>query len=92
MEPELPVWTCNCGRTSSLPQSLTFHGRTCPKTKKRVSEALEIVKGLFREKRQRRAQEKAIAQAGPSTEVDDLLLYKAPTLVPPKVRSSTLMS
>jgi hypothetical protein len=45
--------TCMCGRTFSQPGALHYHTRSCPKTKKRVSEALAKAKDAWTRKRRR---------------------------------------
>jgi len=60
-----PAWsqTCPCGRTFSLPQAYTYHKRTCEKTKKRLSGALERAKIVWRAKKRQRLDELAASEA-----------------------------
>lgn len=46
--------SCVCGRSFSLPSALTYHRRTCQKTKKRFSEALAKAKEVWAAKKRRR--------------------------------------
>jgi len=45
----LPAWcqACICGRTFSVPQAYTFHKRSCQKTKKWLSSALDKAKEVW---------------------------------------------
>jgi hypothetical protein len=56
-----PAWsqTCPCGRTFSLPQAYTYHKRSCKKTKKRLSGALEKAKIVWRAKKRQKLDELA---------------------------------
>lgn len=56
-----PAWsqTCPCGRTFSLPQAYTCHKRSCEKTKKRLSGALEKAKNVWRAKKRQKLDELA---------------------------------
>ena len=51
-----PAWcqVCVCGRTFSLPQAYTFHQRSCSKTKKRLSSALDKAQEVWRSKRRQK--------------------------------------
>jgi hypothetical protein len=46
--------TCLCGRSFSVPSALTKHSRTCGKTKKRLSSALEKAKETWTLRKRRR--------------------------------------
>jgi hypothetical protein len=50
-----PAWrqVCVCGRTFSVPQAYTFHQRSCQKTKKRLSSALDKAKEVWQSKKRR---------------------------------------
>jgi len=60
-----PAWsqTCPCGRTFSLPQAYTCHKRSCEKTKKRLSGALEKAKKVWRAKKRQKLDELAANEA-----------------------------
>jgi hypothetical protein len=45
---------CLCGRSFSVPSAFTNHSRTCGKTKKRLSSALEKAKEAWTLRKQRR--------------------------------------
>jgi|ERR1700722_2734703 len=51
-----PAWnqTCICGRTFSLQQAYTYHKRSCQKTKKRLSTALEKAKEAWMVRKRRK--------------------------------------
>jgi hypothetical protein len=53
-----PAWcqVCVCGRTFSVPQAYTFHKRSCQKTKKRLSSALEKAKEVWQAKKRRKTE------------------------------------
>ena len=68
-----PTWsqTCVCGRAFSVPQAYTFHQRSCQRTKKRLSGALEKVKDILQARKRRKVESVLLAQnlangAGPS--------------------------
>jgi hypothetical protein len=65
-----PAWcqVCICGRTFSVQQAYTYHKRSCEKTKKRLSGALEKAKEVWQANKRRRMEEKAakVALGGPS--------------------------
>jgi hypothetical protein len=54
-----PAWSqaCICGRVFSVPQAYTFHKRSCQKTKKRLSCALEKAKEVWQAKKRRKTEE-----------------------------------
>ena len=56
-----PVWsqTCLCGRTLLTPRAYTCHTRSCPKTKKRLSSALEKAKEIFQANKRRKMEDAA---------------------------------
>lgn len=62
-----PAWNqvCICGRTFSLPQAYTCHKRSCQKTKKRLSGALDKAKEVWQARKRRKSQATE-AIAGPS--------------------------
>ena len=66
-----PAWSqaCICGRTFSVPQAYTYHMRSCPKTKKQLSSALQQAKEVFQARKRRKmedaARRKAIETSGP---------------------------
>jgi hypothetical protein len=45
---------CVCGRTFSVLQAYTFHKRSCQKTKKRLSSALDKAKEVWKSKKHRK--------------------------------------
>src|SRR5262247_1229805 len=45
---------CLCGRSFSQPSAFNNHKRTCPKSRKRLSSALEKAKQLWSRKKRRR--------------------------------------
>ena len=47
-------YLCPCGRSFQQDSALTKHQRTCSKTKKRLSSALETAKEVWRDKKRRR--------------------------------------
>lgn len=51
-----PAWcqVCVCGRTFSVLQAYTFHKRSCQKTKKRLSGALDKAKAVWQSKKRRK--------------------------------------
>ena len=51
-----PAWcqVCVCGRTFSAPQAHTFHKRSCQKTKKRLSSALDKAKEVWQSQKRRK--------------------------------------
>lgn len=53
---QLPAWyyVCVCSRTFSVPQAYTFHKRSCQKTKKRLSNALDKAKEVWQSKKRRK--------------------------------------
>jgi hypothetical protein len=55
-----PAWSqaCACGRTFSVPQAYTCHKRSCQKTKKRLSCALEKAKEVWQAKKRRKTEER----------------------------------
>jgi hypothetical protein len=55
---------CVCGRTFSVPQAYTCHKRSCQKTKKRLSGALEKAKEAWQVEKRRKVEEKAQAAEG----------------------------
>ena len=52
----LAAWcqVCVCGRTFSVPQAYTFHKRSCQKTKKRLSSALDKAKEVWQSKKHKK--------------------------------------
>ena len=48
-----PAWcqVCVCNRTFSVPQAYTFHKRSCWKTKKQLSSALDKAKEVWQSKK-----------------------------------------
>jgi hypothetical protein len=65
-----PAWSqvCICGRTFSLPQAYTCHKRSCQKTKKRLSSALDKAKEVWQARKRRKSERKAATEviASPS--------------------------
>jgi hypothetical protein len=63
-----PAWfeTCACGRTFSVPQALTYHKRSCNRTKKRLAVALDKAKDVWQAKKRQKTQEKTAAQLEPT--------------------------
>lgn len=55
---------CVCGRTFSVPQAYSCHKRSCQKTKKRLSGALEKAKEAWQVKKRRKVEEKAQVAEG----------------------------
>jgi len=53
--PEL-AWSqaCICGRVFSVPQAYSYHRRSCPKTRKRLSDALAKANEVWRAKKRQR--------------------------------------
>jgi hypothetical protein len=58
---------CVCGRTFSVPQAYSCHKRSCQKTKKRLSGALEKAKEAWQVKKRRKVEGKAQLAEGPSS-------------------------
>jgi hypothetical protein len=61
---DLPsAWSeaCVCGRMFSVPQAYTFHKRSCQKTKKRLSSALEKAKEVWQAKKRQKTEAKTLA-------------------------------
>jgi len=60
-----PAWSqiCPCGRTFSVPQAYTYHKRSCEKTKKRLSGALEKAKEIWRAKKRQKVDKLAANEA-----------------------------
>jgi hypothetical protein len=54
-----PAWSqaCICGRVFSVPQAFSCHKRSCPKSKKRLSSALERAKEVWQSRKRRKAEE-----------------------------------
>jgi hypothetical protein len=54
-----PAWSqsCICGRIFSVPQAYTCHKRSCLKTKKRLSGALEKAKDVWKANKRRKTEE-----------------------------------
>jgi len=74
-----PAWsqTCVCGRTFSLPQTYTYHQRSCQRTKKRLLCALEKAKDFLQANKRRKVEclllaRNAAVEAGPSRQPVDL--------------------
>lgn len=61
----LPAWSqdCICGRVFSVPQAYMYHKRSCQKTKKRLSCALEKVKEVWQAKKRRKTEQMSHAEA-----------------------------
>jgi hypothetical protein len=59
-----PAWSqsCICGRIFSLPQAYTFHQRSCQRTKKRISGALEKAKDILQVRKRRKMESVLLAQ------------------------------
>ena len=53
-----PAWSqaCICGRVFSVPQAFSCHKRSCPKSKKRLSSALERAKEVWQARKRRKAE------------------------------------
>ena len=53
---ELEAWfrICVCGRVFSTPQAFSYHQRSCPKTKRRLSAALAKAGEAWRAKKRQR--------------------------------------
>lgn len=49
--------SCLCGRVFSVPQAYTYHKRSCQKTKKRLSGALEKAREVWQAKKRRKTEE-----------------------------------
>ena len=45
---------CICGRVFSVPQAYSYHRRSCPKTRKRVSDALAKANEVWRAKKRQK--------------------------------------
>jgi hypothetical protein len=58
MESVCQFEVCCCGRTFTVPQAYTFHKRSCNKTKKRLSSALDKAKDIWQAKKRRKLEEK----------------------------------
>src|SRR5580698_5132023 len=56
MDPPESAWSqaCICGRIFSVPQAYTFHRRSCPKAKKRLSDALAKANEVWQVKKRRK--------------------------------------
>ena len=72
-----PAWSqiCVCGRAFLLPQTYTFHQRSCQRTKKRLFGALEKVKDSLQARTRRKVDSvlpALAAEAGPSSQLVDL--------------------
>ena len=54
-----PAWSqaCICGHIFSVPQAYTYHKRSCHKTKKRLSCALEKAKEVWQARKRRKTEE-----------------------------------
>jgi len=48
--------TCVCGRTFSQPGALSYHKRSCSKSKKRFSDALAKAKEVWNDRKRRRVE------------------------------------
>ena len=83
-----PAWsqTCICGRIFSVPQAYTYHKRSCQKTKKRLSCALEKAKEVWQARKRRKTEEATRIEetaGSPSNQnvaaepLDDALLHGA---------------
>jgi hypothetical protein len=75
---ELPsAWSqsCICGRTFSVPQAYTCHKRSCQKTKKRLSSALEKAKEFWQINKRRKVEQVAqsIEEGTQSQPVENIL-------------------
>jgi hypothetical protein len=82
-----PAWSqaCACGRLFSVPQAYTCHKRSCQKTKKRLSCALEKAKEVWQAKKRRKTEERTKSEAvysechlNESSNAAELLLNDAP--------------
>ena len=58
-----PFEVCLCGRTFAVPQAYTFHKRSCNKTKKRLSGALDKAKEIWQTKKRRKLEEECSVPA-----------------------------
>jgi hypothetical protein len=69
-----PAWSqsCICGRTFSVPQAYTCHKRSCQKTKKRFSSALEKAKEVWQVKK-RRKMEQVVEEVTQSQPVENVV-------------------
>jgi hypothetical protein len=67
-----PAWfqTCDCGRTFSLPQAYTYHKRSCQRTKKRLSGALERARGVWKAKKRQKTEKHASDVLASTTTLD----------------------
>src|SRR3984957_9950967 len=84
-----PAWsqTCVCGRAFSLPQTYTFHQRSCQRTKKRLLCALEKAKHVLQARKRRKVESVLLlrslaTEAGPSSQPVDLVHPNNDPLVP----------
>jgi hypothetical protein len=87
-----PAWCqiCICGRTFSVLQAYSFHQRSCQKTKKRLSGALEKAKEVWQSKKRRKMEVGQTPTAEGSLDeivgVVEELNHVMPPLVQPQVR------
>lgn len=79
--PPASAWSqaCMCGQTFSAPHTYTYHMRTCPQTKKRLSSALEKAREVFQAKKRRKMEDIVRREASETSNhhvIDESLLTK----------------
>jgi hypothetical protein len=93
----LPAWcqVCVCSRTFSVPQAYTFHKRSCQKTRKRLSSALDKAKEVWQSKKRQKMEAIQCPTAGnppdQNSAVEQELNDIAFTYSPKEVRLTMLL-
>ena len=81
--------SCLCGRIFSVPQAYTCHKRSCQKTKKRLSGALEKAKEIWQAKKRRKTEEitfSPVAERTSDQSMDTAQSHGPEAAVHPEVR------
>jgi hypothetical protein len=93
LPPQAWSQTCPCGRSFSLPQAYTYHKRSCEKTKKRLSGALEKAKKVWQAKKRQKLDKLAANEALANSSNTNTIPVSGPTdSVPTAVAESVTVS
>lgn len=78
-----PAWSqaCMCGQTFSAPHTYTYHIRTCPRTRKRLSSALEKAREVLQAKKRRKMEDRIQREASETS--NHPAIDESPSLLPP---------
>src|SRR6266576_6788559 len=88
---ELEAWfrICVCGRVFSTPQAFSYHQRSCPKTKRRLSAALAKAGEAWRAKKRQRIDGVQVADCSSNEHVT---LAELQSTIPQAIEASQAMA